>query len=898
MKFTIYVKNKFNNKVTITRFDPAIEQTNLYSTYNEKITHNDNDQITFTFSINQKITDLDGVLKINPFIKYLIFGNVIYLETETNLFEFVITQIAPKVSYEGLTYECTCQDVVSYKWSRINLGYSYNTMERGGIKTIYEIATDILSDCGLHNWQIAKLNSHLYPNTRLKNEKITLNIENTNPYNALIEGLNNLNASMMVDYKLHKIYFYQKDRVLFSGYRYRPETNLRSLSSNYNIDELATILHVVGGTDEKDMNITLLPPMPVAIQNYLQQTLYNTPIDGFSSLIDGTPTNMFCIFQEITNWLNDSEVNGLTTIFTENGIQIQGQLKQTNSGDIKRATVVNTSGKRILLELEPGDYVLSGGFGTYRDEHSGAINISFQDEESNNICEVTSWGSPVEFTLTRKCYKIYLHMYVQRFEINDQIDKIFKPALYSVNNIPSITASYKIPGELKHVHSYTESPNLFMSEQEELKHFCTIADKIPSLGQFLYNFDFFKQNGILSESRYQTLMNIIEVQMRRINLKLKPITESYYNLMWDMNKSLINIEAQLEQINTLYNVLQKETNQDNIHTICNDIDKINTNINNLFDNFILPQYKALYGNYILLPNSYLVPEINDITNKIQNYINIRNESKDKYYYIQEQYKKKYGQYFDFESNNDNYDYDRINLESEITYYKNRFYTTLQMVGEATTTNFFDSDVTYTYKIGYDYLDLQKNNDTKDYIIAISYYSNYANHFTQLNAQDIPSYTQSGQYGLLIDLENQLQILWSTLYQDYADVIYESTYENADELNSVSLYNQAASYFESYHHPNSSYSVEVVNLDELEQIGTPNLKVNSRIRIYNKDLGLEEGTSYNGGEGTILNNISYTTNELVITSLNYELRKSAAMSITVERIIQHQTILQKLIKNIK
>jgi alpha-N-acetylglucosamine transferase len=123
------------------------------------------------------------------------------------------------------------------------------------------------------------------------------------------------------------------------------------------------------------------------------------------------------------------------------------------------------------------------------------------------------------------------------------------------------------------------------------------------------------------------------------------------------------------------------------------------------------------------------------------------------------------------------------------------------------------------------------------------------------------------------------------------------------MNSVSLYNQAISYYEEYHHPKSDYSIEVIHLEELEQIAEPNLKVNSRIRIYNEELELAEGEYYPGkntgnASQEKLNNISFTNNEVVITSLEYELRKSAALSISVQRLVQYQSILQKLIKNIK
>ena len=280
-------------------------------------------------------------------------------------------------------------------------------------------------------------------------------------------------------------------------------------------------------------------------------------------------------------------------------------------------------------------------------------------------------------------------------------------------------------------------------------------------------------------------------------------------------------------------------------------------------------------------------------NPIQYYYNV---------YIDEYYSK-YKVYYNVKNNissaqnttTNTYDYDRIELESNITYYYNRFFMALQMCGTASSYVSLTSGYgTYYLKYTDNKGDLTPNTSSQK---VNSYYGQYYNYIKDYIEQN--SDTNYGIYKLITDLEEENHKLWETLYKDYSQFIYEATYENSDEVESISLYNQAISYFEDYHHPKSSYSVEVLNLEELEQIGTPNLKVNTRIRIYNEDLGLDEGVI---GEGDIstdkLNNISYTNNELLITALSYDLRKSAAVSITVEKIVQHQNILQKLIKSIK
>jgi hypothetical protein len=311
----------------------------------------------------------------------------------------------------------------------------------------------------------------------------------------------------------------------------------------------------------------------------------------------------------------------------------------------------------------------------------------------------------------------------------------------------------------------------------------------------------------------------------------------------------------------------------------------------------------------------LVPELSKIEDKIYNYIAIRDQSKYEYLNCQIQYIKKYNNFYDINNNKEtndsidsNYDPDQIELEADIAYYYNRFYMALQMCGVATSVaNYIQTDIYRFYCIDKEYLNIQQTDGGKYYIdelhkinsdnVATSSYSWIVDNLYNKYDKNIPD-NNYGLNGKMQQLEQKNKALWDKLYIEYADFIYEASYENTDELNCVSLYNQATSYFENYHHPKSNYSIEIINLEDLEEIGVPNLRINSRIRVYNKDLGLEEGETYNGDEDTRLNNVSYTNNELLITSLNYTLRQSAVVSITVEQVFQHQTILQKLIKNIK
>ena len=724
MKFDIYAKNMRGSRVLITSYDPAIPQYNLYATFDEKIKYEDNDRIELTFSIAKKVPNDLGQLELNPNLRFIKFGNIIYFNDGLKNWDLVISNIEPQIGNNNAIYNVTCQDYLSYKWSRMRLGYSYSTLNSAeGAQTVFVIAQKILADCGLSDkWKVQRRNSHLYPNSTLKTQRTSLEIENSNPYNALIELLNTVNASMLVDYNTKELRFYQKDRVLFSGYRYRPETNLRSLSASYNFDEYASILHVTGGTDEYDSPITLVPAIPGCIAAWLTK---------------------------------NPDYNGLYT------------------------DILTTSDFSYIV----GD----------------------QDE------------------------------------INE------------VNN------------------------------------FCTIADKIPYLGQFLCNFDYFIQSGLMSSAQQAGLNDLIYNRMRKVNIKLKLATEQYYKLSWEVNKTIIDAESQLELINATYNgekevyIDSPEDKEEKIEGYKKDREEAFFQFDNLLNGSFKAKFKQLYGSY------YGSEVYKDIADKVVYYQTMRDDAYKKYNAYQNQYETLYGKKFDIRSELDddkNIIYEKIKLQEEIAYYYDRYYYALQMVG-------YNDNMQYDYLC--DYLNGGKSSQGNE---IDSYYLSLQN---RLNT--ITSTATNTIYNSVNLLEEQNKQLWNEMYRDYGNFIYEAIYENDDEMNSVSLYNQATSYYEEYHHPKSDYSIEVIHLEELEQIAEPNLKVNSRIRIYNEELELAEGEYYPGkntGDASQekLNNISFTNNEVVITSLTYELRKSAALSISVQRLVQYQSILQKLIKNIK
>lgn len=127
-------------------------------------------------------------------------------------------------------------------------------------------------------------------------------------------------------------------------------------------------------------------------------------------------------------------------------------------------------------------------------------------------------------------------------------------------------------------------------------------------------------------------------------------------------------------------------------------------------------------------------------------------------------------------------------------------------------------------------------------------------------------------------------LWAELLNKYGNYFYENSYENADELDSVSLYNQAVSYFYDINKPTANYNLQVLDLSALDLVGMPDLDVGNTIQVCDKRL-------HSTADYTLIND------NLIITGLKFDLRKPSSVSVDVEHYLPYQRILSKLIKTV-
>lgn len=58
----------------------------------------------------------------------------------------------------------------------------------------------------------------------------------------------------------------------------------------------------------------------------------------------------------------------------------------------------------------------------------------------------------------------------------------------------------------------------YAEEVQEINDFCTIANEVPHIGQFLLNLEYFKLSKLLTEADYNILVDLFNISMRDNNM--------------------------------------------------------------------------------------------------------------------------------------------------------------------------------------------------------------------------------------------------------------------------------------------------------------------------------------------------------------------------------------------
>lgn len=155
---------------------------------------------------------------------------------------------------------------------------------------------------------------------------------------------------------------------------------------------------------------------------------------------------------------------------------------------------------------------------------------SLSREETYN-----EFASALNITGNENVYSIYPEIPSEfKAFFNDQIDNNFS----EFNDYNSTTYADIVPL----VKTYISNTNDYDSHSKLIEDFAIAADKVPNFENRLYSLDYFKKTGKISDTNLINFNNIVNNDLRKVNIKLRMFSDQYSNA----NSSLSLKETEIE----------------------------------------------------------------------------------------------------------------------------------------------------------------------------------------------------------------------------------------------------------------------------------------------------------------------------------------------------------------
>lgn len=826
--YIVHYKN-YNDKIYIPFSFYENGSQNIFGSNNEKLTESENSQTSLTFSVPLIV---DGTRNI--FIDYLVIDREIRLEfSDGDVIDFFITDIKPSFSSENTIYSYTCQDSFSYVLSKQN-NISVSTEDAsiwedglGGPRSIEELGRKVL-DLSMTSWTLDPfLNSltiHFPDNLSINSSemKVSLDLNNTTPYNALVEIAKLFNALIELDYKNKIVYFKNIETIRKKYLNLKPEIDISAFSYGEQGSNLFNIMHVSGGEDAYGNYIGILPSMPRSLSTIFMETdiSHELQIDSF---IDPYKLPSFWwnngflykrtfetpFYEEITqkitpiNWKECSTINELK----DTCLDFYNEMEVDN-----RLGVEKTSSERDAIE----DY-----FNRLKNiPHAASFLYDFSYWKNNNLLSEerylslttdlnTTFRNINISTIAHNTIFNMLNYELQKIE--DQEEEIIYSIATEEENRATLKTETEIEQEIYYIgHSIAiEETN---NEITDIKYYLPIgvAEKnviyygsgeglqetcysLPDLDKWtidsltLYTIDSFKEE--VKETITVTNSNI------DLTNNCFYIDESY------SDKTLVYIN--FEDIKTY------TPSADSTNTIDSLIDfeiyNLQTKLNNLHTKTYYYLNEVLYGKF------WLNKKINNIKYKIAEYTKQKNE-------ILNELISKFGNNWNtytIESFKNSYE-----LGSEFSYLKTQLDNVQMQIGGIGNR---EKETSSTNKEYYSYRGVL-NYSLLNYEAMLKNYS--SEHAPSLGLVD------------KLELLKKEQSDWyNNFYKNYGDVIRETHYEDSAQITGNGLYASAMKQFLTYKEPTKTYTNSMITTDDILSVHDE-IKIGDVISITHKDLNLK------------------------------------------------------------
>lgn len=892
------------------------ESISKFSTYNENFSIQENDKITFTFEIAEKV---DG--EINPFIELLNPESVIGLQLldrvsntvsktdkEGSYYRLKIKERVPRFNKDTLLYEITCEDYASMVYSKQGEGLS---LEMTG--TLREIAEEILGTTRKNNLY-KDLNKDIYraslqgvedkKKIGFKYALPYINYISTNmtPFKNTEGGRVAYNTAVVSDlYESSIKYNMYFDVVGLNAYSLEAKENLnaifqvvgrradgtQSFSSEaikveFKGNPLAVYIPFVFKSDTEYIDLHLLEdtskPWPKSGREF-SISLTNFKIaKNKDATVDRDPSETALFINRLENFTEQfGTIDGGR--YSETKMTFSIQNSNLYNALVSLAGLFEAEVKFDYLDnafyFESKKYRKYKGYRLHPDINLKSIT---RPESSRNFATILhlQGGEDVDGAVPPlpKEWRSYLGDCVaNNFSSSKWFSTFDKTDTY--NSLIPIVATYIDKDDSKE------------ERMNEITLFAEQMDKVPNFESTLYNFSYFNEIGLLKDEEYNFLINRLNNDIRKLNISLNINSYKYYTIYSDFANQLVQLSFYVSAINTeqkfRYTTAQKLVGEDAplkyssswvaymnaIDSSLSSEDTYNREVNSLLGlgagNTIDLKPGSFAYNAVML-FGYKNEKENGITKLINENIEKRNEKIEKRASLLE---KLATLEKDIENAPTSFEKENISVEIAGVQRDLQDITTYMGIGA-------DNAVLEHFYRGI-------------YIIEGAFYSEVmrrlrfaANKFpSYITGKDISLFDllfNKGHKGNIVDKkESQLE----TLMDKYEPFSLEARYENSEEVTAYGLLEQGLNTFVTINRPAVEYSISSINISAIED--------------YQYYTHPEVGDKIKVDGGLYLSYENESSQYLVITGYSETLRDPSSLSLTIEQDDEAELLVRRMLE---
>ena len=961
--FNLYVlRQNLNNRhnPSLIPIGASHQSTTSYpqGTYNEKLTNKPNSQAQLTFNISTMCNgkhNRNADLMVNGQRLRLVFDN-----NKKTCQDFFITKVAPAVTQDNSILTITAVDWFSYQLSHTAIGLTYDTLDNGGVKSIQDLSKDILQQSNVTSWKLhpSLLDSYA-PRFYEKDDKITpmrisFAVSGSNCYNALIEIAKKFDATIVPYYNWNGkggyIDFINNNDYNSSIYHLSPSVNINKFSTNQQSNNLYTIMYVTGGEDAYGNPVTLTPAMPGALKYWLMEHMcydddkkpdcltHNYPLLITKKLEDNKYSyfkyaNSLYSGSTLTRALNTKSnlYTGLYATYDKNEEIVfsipepiseeESELKvyigsQEFNNYSTRVTDYssNLSTRTVEIRFNANWLLSSTDLAMSSSTKQLWAGYDVSKRTSANTATITivssSWTSKEEITINSiwEAQKTMIDIY-----------ELFKSEWDSTS-----TTSTTDPG-LGGFKALDENTKMVSTLVANYCHY--IDNNVPAAGNFLYNFDYFLQQHLMTPVDYYGLHYVLSRDVRKYNLLISIYGALYYDLVYQTNLSLATIKTYLmsflgeidvhmDSINELgsntskkitpsmptrRNILNIVSTQANSSDILIPIHEVDAD--DLDEEYVSLEYytNTCYNELLVIVSNILREGLTlsfvrnmvalygkDFFTNISNILNdnpeyaIFQDKTEEYFNLLHQYDVLLGRGGTSDTHNCDYSND--------IYDNGRMLEASKILAQA---NQIKNQASYYYNNTYDISRYQKeghgwensfyrpNLRTIFLNILQEFVLKEGSPYYRIITDTTTSFDLVDYYENLLEEKDEL---WTDIRARYGEFLLEGTYNDSTEITTTGLYNAALLSFSKANQPIYNYTVTSIDASQLVETGTENIQVGDRISIHHPAVFpkpnykqthikiIDEGTDTTlqyrvPQKGAVVNNTNFTRYNLIESDVN-------------------------------